>query len=70
MKRSATHPYPRFLAALLRLGATNAERAERLGVCVEVISFYRTGRQVPATRILLRAPELLLALYQDTQDQR
>lgn len=68
MKRSTIHPYPQFYAALLRLGATNAERAERLGVCVEVVSFYRTGKRLPSAATMLRAPELLLALYQDTQE--
>lgn len=59
------HPYPYFHAALLALGRTNVDIAERLDVTPESVSRYRTGKGLPTGYVLLRAPELLIALYRD-----
>jgi transcriptional regulator with XRE-family HTH domain len=59
------HPYPNFKAALLRLGATNRERAERLGVSERTLAYYLRGVMLPPVEKVKQFPEVDQALTLD-----
>lgn len=59
------HPYPNFRAALLRLGATNRERAERLGVSERTFAYYLSGVMLPPVEKVKQFPDIDQALTVD-----
>lgn len=56
---------PNYHAALMALGATNEERARRLGVSDRSIVSYLNGSAFPAAHILKLVPELDAAYTAD-----
>lgn len=59
------HPYPHFKAALLRLGATNRARAERLGVSERTFAYYLSGVMLPPVEKVKQFPDIDQALTLD-----
>lgn len=64
-KSEAPFPTPNLIAAIKASGATDKERAERLGVTVNTIrAYYRRGKLPPLALVLAR-PNLLEACAAD-----
>lgn len=62
---STKHPYPHFLRALEQLAATDAQRADALGVSRGMVLRYRLGRALPSVDIVKKHPTLDDALTRD-----
>ncbi len=56
-----------FTEALRALGATDAERAQQLGISPRTFVEYKAGRLPVGVRSLWRRPEVLLALAADAE---
>lgn len=56
-----------FTKALLKLGATDVERAQALGVSLRSFTRYKNGRALPKAECLMPHPRLLKALVADAE---
>lgn len=68
-ERRFSEQYPRLYAALMALGETNTERAEKLGVSRRTFLNIRTGAYSLKTPMLEAHPHLAQAWCEDVQSR-
>lgn len=61
-----TKEFPLLIEAIRSLGATNDERARKLGKSRRMIEYYLSGQQLPSLRVVASHPSLVQAFCRDT----